>query len=220
VSGYHFYFAPIWAAAPEIFWALVTAVLVAATSIGLAVTIGLVAALTHEHGGKGTRRAVTIYVEAMRNSPSLVKMFFIYYGLPSLGLFPSPFWSGVIALALHNGGYMTEILRGGLAAVNPTQVQAARSLGMNWLDTYASIVLPQAFRLSLPSLTNVWVEMIKDTSLTSAIAVRELFYLMTSLVSSTLRSFEVLIVFAAIYLALTAAFGGAMKAIEARTPWK
>jgi ABC-type amino acid transport system permease subunit len=147
-------------------------------------------------------------------------MYFIYFGLPSLGLYPSPFWSGVIALALHNGGYMTEILRGGLAGVNVTQVQAARSLGMGWIATYRIVVLPQAIRLSLPALTNVWVEMIKDTSLTSALAVRELFYLMTALVSSTLRSFEVLIVFAAIYFMLTTLFSGAMKIVELRTRWR
>jgi len=126
----------------------------------------------------------------------------------------------VIALALHNGGYVTEIVRGGLAAVNRTEVQAAASLGFNWLDTQRSIVLPQALRYALPSLTNVGVEIIKDTSFTSALAVQELFYLMTALVSSTLRSFEILIVFAGIYFAMTTLFAVAMKLLELRTPWR
>jgi ABC-type amino acid transport system permease subunit len=156
----------------------------------------------------------------MRNSPSLVKMYFIFLGLPSLGLSPGPFWSGVIALALHNGGYVTEIVRGGLAAVNRTEVQAAASLGFGWLQTQRTIVLPQALRFSLPSLTNVWVEMIKDTSLTAALAVQELFYVMIALVDSTLRSFEILIVFAGIYFAMTTLFAATMKIIELRTPWR
>jgi len=99
-------------------------------------------------------------------------------------------------------------------------VQAAASLGFNWLDTQRSIVLPQALRYALPSLTNVGVEIIKDTSFTSALAVQELFYLMTALVSSTLRSFEILIVFAGIYFAMTTLFAVAMKLLELRTPWR
>ena len=220
MEGYYFHFAPVWAALPAIRAATGVAVMVAATSILLAFVIGTMAALAAEYGGRRTKLWVAVYVEAMRNSPSLVKMYFIFLGLPSLGLYPSPFWSGVIALALHNGGYVAEIVRGGLAAVNRTEVQAAASLGFRWSQTQRIIVLPQALRFSLPSLTNVWVEMIKDTSLTSALAVQELFYVMTALVSSTLRSFEILIVFAAIYFAMTTLFSVAMKIIELRTPWR
>ncbi|MCC7275666.1 MAG: amino acid ABC transporter permease [Alphaproteobacteria bacterium] len=217
MGDYHFHFAPLWQALPEIWEATGTAVLVAAASIVLAFVIGTSAALASEYGGRRARIAVAVYVEAMRNSPSLVKIFFIYYGLPSLGLYPSPFWSGVAALALHNGGYVTEIVRGGLAAVNRTQVQAAMSLGFGWFETQRTVVLPQALRQAIPALGNVWVEMVKDTSLTSAIAVRELFYLMTALVSATLRSFEILAVFAAIYFALTTLVAVAMKVGELRT---
>jgi polar amino acid transport system permease protein len=220
MDGYHFHFAPVWAALPDIRAAAGVAALVAATSILFAFIIGTAAALAAEYGGRRSKLWVAVYVEAMRNSPSLVKMYFIFLGLPSIGLFPSPFWSGVIALALHNGGYVAEIVRGGLAAVNRTEVQAAVSLGFGRFQTQRTIVLPQALRFSLPSLTNVWVEMIKDTSLTSALAVQELFYVMTSLVSSTLRSFEILIVFAAIYFVMTTLFAVAMKIIELRTPWR
>lgn len=217
---YFFHFAPIWAALPEIYAATGTAVLVAVTSIIGAFVIGTAAALLSVYGGRRWELAVIAYVEAMRNSPSLVKMYFIFYGLPSLGLFPSPFWSGVIALALHNGGYIAEIMRGGFAAVSRTQVQAAMSLGFSWFETQRTVVLPQAIRHSIPPLTNVWIEMIKDTSLTSALAVRELFYVMTALVSSTLRSFEVLIVFAAIYFALTTTVAVAFKIYETRVRWR
>jgi His/Glu/Gln/Arg/opine family amino acid ABC transporter permease subunit len=220
MDGYYFHFAPVWAALPDIRAAAAVAAMVAATSILLAFVIGIAAAFAAEYGGHRARFWVAVYVEAMRNSPSLVKMYFIFLGLPSLGLYPGPFWSGVIALALHNGGYVTEIVRGGLAAVNRTEVQAAASLGFGWLQTQRTIVLPQALRFSLPSLTNVWVEMIKDTSLTAALAVQELFYVMIALVDSTLRSFEILIVFAGIYFAMTTLFAATMKIIELRTPWR
>ena len=217
MGDYHFHFAPIWQALPDIYQATGTAVLVASASILLAFLIGTGAALAATYGGRRTRIAVVLYVEAMRNSPSLVKIFFIYYGLPSLGLYPTPFWSGVAALALHNGAYVTEIVRAGLASVNRTQVQAAMSLGFGWFETQRTVVLPQALRQARPALTNVWVEMVKDTSLTSAIAVQELFYLMTALASATLRSFEILIVFSAIYFALTTLVAAGMKLREMRT---
>ncbi len=217
---YFFHFAPIWAALPDIYAATATAVLVAATSIAGAFVIGTAAALVSVYGGRRSQVAVIAYVEAMRNSPSLVKMYFIFYGLPSLGLYPSPFWSGVVALALHNGAYVAEIMRGGFAAVSRTQAQAAMSLGFSWFETQRTIVLPQAIRYSIPPLTNVWIEMVKDTALTSALAVRELFYVMTALVSSTLRSFEVLIVFAAIYFALTTSVAVASRIYELRAQWR
>ncbi len=220
MDGYHFHFGPVWAALPDIGAAAVVATLVAVTSIGLAFVIGTAAALCAEYGGPKARFWVALYVEAMRNSPSLVKMYFIFFGLPTLGLFPSPFWSGVVALALHNGGYVTEIVRGGIAAVNRNEVQAAFSLGFGWFQVQRVIVLPQALRFALPALANIWVEMIKDTSLTAALAVQELFYLMTALVSSTLRSFEILIVFAGIYFAMTTLLAVAMKGVELRAPWK
>src|SRR5919202_3178394 len=102
MGGYFLYFAPIWQALPDIKAAMLTTVLVAVASISMALVIGSGLALVHEYGGRKAQIGVAIYVEAMRNSPSLVKMYFIFFGLPSLGLFPPPFWSAVIALALHN----------------------------------------------------------------------------------------------------------------------
>lgn len=218
MGDYHFHFAPVWESLPDIYRATGTAVLVAGASILLAFLIGTGAALASVYGGRRARIAVAVYVEAMRNSPSLVKIFFIYYGLPSLGFYPTPFWSGVAALALHNGAYVTELVRAGLASVNRTQVQAAMSLGFGWFETQRTVVLPQALRQARPALGNVWIEMVKDTSLTSAIAVQELFYLMTSLASSTLRSFEILIVFSAIYFALTTLLATVIKLRELRAP--
>lgn len=220
MGDYFFHFAPVWRELPAIQDALLQTILVAVTSILLASAIGTAAAIASAHGGRRWELAVVIYVETMRNSPSLVKMYFIFYGLPSLGLFPSPFWSGVIALALHNGAYVCEIMRGGLAAVNRTQEQAAMSLGFGFAQTQAIVVLPQAFRHALPPLTNTWVEIVKDTSLTSALSVRELFYVMTALVSSTLRSFEILIVFAGIYFVLTTLLATSMRVMELRAKWR
>ncbi|MEO7127492.1 MAG: amino acid ABC transporter permease [Rhodoferax sp.] len=212
-------FAPVWRAGPQIFDAMLVTLAVAGASMLLAFGIGLAGALLASNGGRAASRAVTVYVEAMRNSPSLVKLYFIFFGLPAVGLFPTPYWAGVTALAIHNGAYMTEIIKGALASVPRQQIQAARAVGMSWWQTQSTVVLPQALRSGLPPLTNTWVEMIKDTSLTSAVAVQELTFLMTSLISLTLRSVEVLLVFSGIYMTLTLGFALLSKAIERRMRW-
>jgi His/Glu/Gln/Arg/opine family amino acid ABC transporter permease subunit len=209
-------FAAVRSAGPQIVDATGVALSVAAVSMTLAFAIGLFAALVSTHLGKGADRAVSVYVESMRNSPSLVKLYFIFFGLPGIGIFPSAFWSGVLALGIHNGSYMTETIKGALASVPNTQVQAARALGMSWWQVQHIVVFPQALRTGIPALTNTWVEMIKDTSLTSAVAVQELTYLMTALISMTLRSVEMLTVFSTIYLALTLGFTLVSKLVERR----
>lgn len=219
-GGYFFHWAPVWAALPELASGALVALEVAALSILGAFVLGIAGALAARSPSRALRLAATIYVEAMRNSPSLVKMYFIFYGLPSLGLFPSPFVSGVVALALHNGAYMTEIVRGGLEAVHDTQLQGALSLGMSRWQTLRIVLLPQAVTYALPAISNNWVEIVKDTSLTSALAVRELFFVVVALLSATQRSFEILLVAGGIYLALCSVLSGALKAAEARARWR
>jgi polar amino acid transport system permease protein len=184
----------------------------------LAAALGVVFAVLSLRS-KAAERFVLVYVEAMRNSPSLVKLFFIYFGLPEIGIFLSPWLAGVLALGLHNAGYMTEALRGAIASVPRAQIAAARALGMSEVQVQRLVVLPQALRIAIPALTNTSVEMIKDTALTSAIAVQELTHLMQSLISATMRAAEFLIAFSAIYLALTASVAGLSKALEARMRW-
>jgi polar amino acid transport system permease protein len=184
----------------------------------LAAVLGVVFAVASLRS-KAAERFVLVYVEAMRNSPSLVKLFFIYFGLPEFGIFLSPWMAGVLALGLHNAGYMTEALRGAIASVPAAQVNAARALGMSEVQVQRIVVLPQALRIAVPALTNTSVEMVKDTALTSAIAVQELTHLMQSLISATMRAAEFLIAFSAIYLVLTASVAAMSKAVEARMRW-
>lgn len=218
-GGYVFYWGRVWQARWELLTGTLTTIEVALVSIALAFVIGVAGGLARGSPNRALARAATIYVEAMRNSPSLVKMYFIYFGLPSLGLYPGPFASAVLALVLHNGAYMTEIFRGGLAAVPEAEIQAARSLGMGRVLTFRTIVFPQALRRALPAFGNNWTEMVKDTSITSALSVRELFFTVTSIVSETMRSFELLAVASAIYLTLTTALAGALKVVERRAKY-
>lgn len=220
IEGYIFSWGAVWRTLPELGQGLWVTIQIAVLGILFGLMIGVLGALARTSSNRAVSWAGLIYVEAMRNSPSLVKMYFIYFGLPSFGLFPSAFASGVVALALHNGAYMTEIFRGGLLAVPRTQLEAARSLGMGpWL-TFRIVLFPQAFRNALPSFSNNWVEIVKDTSLTSTLAVRELFYVVSQSISATMRSFEFLAIAALIYLALTSVLSGAMRLVEARTKYR
>jgi His/Glu/Gln/Arg/opine family amino acid ABC transporter permease subunit len=215
-GGYVFYWGRVWQARWDLLAGTLTTVEVAVISIALAFVLGVAGGLARRSSNRALARAATVYVEAMRNSPSLVKMYFIYFGLPTIGLYPGPFTSGVVALVLHNGAYMTEIFRGGLAAVPETEIQAARSLGMGPVLIFRTIVFPQALRRALPAFGNNWTEIVKDTSITSALSVRELFFMVTTLVSETMRSFELLMVASAVYLILTTALAGALKVVERR----
>lgn len=219
-GGYIFYWGAVWRAMPELLSGLLVTIEVAILSVTIALALGVVIGFARASRKAGLSVPASLYIEAMRNSPSLVKMYFIFFGLPTLGLFPGPFIAGVIALSLHNAAYVAEIFRGGLLSVQPAQLDAARSLGMGLRLTFTTVLFPQAFRNSLPALSNNWVEIVKDTSLTSAVAVPELFYMTTKLVSQTQRGFEFLAVTAIIYLALCTVLSGALRVVEARTRYR
>lgn len=182
---------------------------VGATALGLA---GAAAMLSPR---RWLRWTATGYVELMRNSPSLVKMYFIYFGLPTLGVFPSAFWSGVAALVLHNAAYMMDVFRVAFGGLDRGQREAAQSLGLGRGLTYRKILLPQAVRRALPAAGNYWVEMVKDTSLTSALSVRELYFVFTSQIALNMRTYEFFVAAGALYLALTSGVAALARAWEA-----
>lgn len=122
------------------------------------------------------------YIEVIRGTPLMVQAFIIYYGLAQVlrpfGFSWAPlggaFTAGVISLSLNSGAYMAEIIRGGIEAIEIGQIEAARSLGLSYFKTMRKIVLPQAFRIMLPSIINQFIISLKDTSILSIIGIKEL----------------------------------------------
>ncbi len=114
------------------------------------------------------------YIEFFRGTPLLMQIMFAYYALPYIGINLSGFFAGLLALSLNSAAYIAEIFRAGIESIERGQVEASRSLGMNFLQTMRYIVLPQAFRRVTPPLTNDFIILLKDTSLLSVIAVVEL----------------------------------------------
>lgn len=156
------------------------------------------------------------YVEAVRNTPVLVQMFFIFFGSGFLGYPLSGFTSGLVALVLQNAAYMAEIYRGGIRSIPHRQAEAGVALGLTPRATFWIIVLPQALRKVIPSLSNQGVLIIKDTSLVATISVAEMTFQARLLADRTAAVFEIFFTLALFYLVLTTVFAGAMRLLEHR----
>ncbi len=144
-----------------------------------------------------------IYLNINRNTPGLFKLYFIYFGGPAIGLFPGPLLSGILAITLHNSGYMIEILRGGYLSIPRTQLEATKALGMTHWKAIHHIIFPQVFRNALPAIGNYWIDIVKQSSLASTVTVTEILYYAKSLTGEYMRPIEFLSFAGALYLSLT-----------------
>lgn len=192
---------------------------ISVVSLVLGLLFGLVAALCVLSGNLVLQWTARFYVWLIRSTPLLVQLFIIYFGLPQFGLDLSPFWSGVLALALNTGAYNAETIRGGILSVPRGQVEAARSLGMSSALTMRRIILPQALRLIIPPLGNNFVILIKDTSLVSTITLVELTLTAQRLIGSTYKPFEMYLMAALLYAVLTTGASFMLKQLESRMAW-
>ena len=172
----------------------------AAVSLLIAMVIGIAASLMGMSKNPILRAINRAFVAIIRGTPLLVQGFFIYFGITGiLGIRMTAFTAGVIALSLNAGGYMSEIFRGGIQAVDPGQTEAARSLGLSKRQTTWRIVIPQAIRICIPSVVNQWCITIKDTSIISVLGFAELTKIGQKIIARTFRSFEVWIMVGVLY---------------------
>lgn len=154
------------------------------------------------------------YVQVMRNTPLLIQMYLIYFGLSMAGIELSGFTSGLAALCLQNGAYVAEIYRGGLQAVSFRQYEAGRALGMRRLTLYRSVVLPQVIGNVIPPLTNQSISVLKDTTQVAAIAVMDIMKVTQVWVESSANTYDVFFGVAVIYLVLTSITGLGGRLLE------
>ncbi len=159
-------------------------------AILLGLAIGILGAVGRTSRFKILHIIGASYVEVFRNTPLLIQIFIIFFGLPGLGIKLSPYISGLTALVLYVGAYNTEVIRAGLEAIPKGQVEAAKSLGLTGVQTFRYVMLPQTFRISLPALGNNWVALVKNSSLVSVIGMVELTWVAYHLNALTFRSFE------------------------------
>lgn len=187
----------------------------AGLSLAIAMVIGVIAALMGLSKNVFLRSINMAFVTIIRCSPLLVQTFFIYFGVTgALGIQMSAFTAGVIALSLNAGGYLSEIFRGGIQAVDRGQTEAARSLGLSARQTTWRIVLPQAIRICLPSVVNQWCITIKDTSIICVIGLTELTRMGQQIIARTYRSFEVWIMVFILYFVVIYAITVISRIVE------
>ena len=191
-------------------------VLVSALSIVLATAIALFGALGRLSANPWINAFSSLYVSLIRGTPLIVQIFFIYYALPQVGIILPAIPTGVIALGINYGAYMTEIFRAGIQAVPRGQVEAAKALGMRDRLVFRRIVLPQAARIVTPAIGNEFIAMIKDSALVNFIGVQELFWRAEVTGSRDVRALQAFAVAAAFYWLVTIVFSFFQDKLEKR----
>lgn len=203
---YTFRFAPVFARIDQMLDGLVLTLWLTAIVIVAGLALGIAGALAARARSAWLRAAVQGYVEAIRNTPLLAQLFFIYFGLPGLGLRLDSITAGLIAFTVNLGAYTTEIVRGGIDAVPRGQVDAGTALGLTRLQVFFLIVLKPALKTMYPALASQFTLLMLSTSIISQIGVTDLFHMASLIDSATYRSFEVYAVVCGFYLALAVAF--------------
>ena len=162
------------------------------------------------------RKVLGPYVEFMRGTPLLIQLFFLYYGLPTVGINLDSLTAAYLGLGLNSGAYISEIFRGALSGVPKGQEEAAFSLGLTEIQTLIHVLLPQALRTAMPPLVNGFSAMLKDSSLISVLAITELTRIGQLVYTRTFRAFEIYLAVAIIYFVLTYSFTLLSRRLEYR----
>ena len=180
--------------------AAILTVKIGAAGILLAILIGLVCTAVQQYRIPVLRQAVSIYIEISRNTPLLIQLFFIYYGLPKLGLHTDAQACGVAGLAFLGGSYMAEAFRSGMEAVDVIQTESALSLGLGRGQTLWYVILPQALSISAPAIMANVIFLLKETSVFSAISLMDLMFTAKDLIGLYYKTTESLFLLVVFYL--------------------
>ncbi|TIN09395.1 amino acid ABC transporter permease [Mesorhizobium sp.] len=182
--------------------AAMTILLIAVTTLA-GTFLSILGAAGRRNGPLLLKRAIGVYVEIIRNTPFLVQLFFIFFGLPSIGVRLDPLLAAMLAMTLNMAAYTIEIVGAGLDAVPRGQTEAALALGLRLRQVFVKIVLPQALKVIFPALTSQIIIMMLESAVVSQIAVRELTYEADMLQARTFRAFETYFVVTMVYLSLS-----------------
>ena len=183
-----------------------------ALSTVLGFAAGTLCAIGRASGGPILKRVVGAYVEVIRNTPLLVQVFLVYFGLASLGIMVDANTAAVTALVLNVAAYTCEIVRAGIESVHKAQLEAAECLGMSTAQTYWHVIIRPAIERVYPALTSQYVLLMLASSITSQISAEELTAVANRIQSDTFRAFETYIVVGVIYLLLSFVVRGAFWA--------
>ncbi len=185
---------------PQFYAATLMTLKISFIGIVLSILLGLICSVISTYQVRVLNKIVKVYIEVSRNTPLLIQLFFLYYGLPKIGIKLDGFTCGVIGLTFLGGSYMAEAFRAGLQSVAQGQIDSARSVGLNALQVFQYVVFPQALSLSIPAIGANCLFLIKESSILSAIAVVELLFVTKDLIGMDYKTTEALFLLIMAYL--------------------
>ena len=188
---------------PDLLWGVVGTFELALGGIVLAMAIGLAGVVLRTSRVRVVRIGVMAFVEAIRNTPFLVQIFFFYFGLPKLGILLSPMATAILALGINGGAYAIEIIRGGVQSIARGQWEAGLALGLHRLLVFRLVIIKPALRAIYPALTGQFILLTLTTSICTSVSAEELTYVAQRIDSDTFRSFEVYFTATLIYLVVS-----------------
>ena len=210
---------------PELLRGYRNTIILSVVSFALAMALGAIVALTRTSEVWGLRFLSGAYIEWFRNTPLLLQLFFWFFGLPRLELpvIGRPDWfvlssweASIVGLTLYTGAYTAEALRSGLLSIDKGQTEAARSLGLNYVQTRVYVVAPQALRVAVPLLTSILSALFRNSALVSSIGLTELLRAALNVGEETFQTYEVLTLAGILYLSLTLPLAWASNRLERR----
>jgi len=209
-------FTLIWDSLPSLMHGTSISVQITLIAMVIGLSFGSILGLAETSKSRSVRFIIGTYVTLFRGTPMLIQILFVYYVLPQFGVMIAPFWAASLAIGLNSCAYISQIIRSGVNAIPKGQLEAAHTLGFSSIQTMRYIIFPQAFRISLPSLGNEMITLVKDSSLASIIGVMELSKEASIIRSRTYDAFSVLLAVSLIYLVMTGILSFCIKKYEGK----
>ena len=218
---YSFQFGAVFAARDALLAGAWLTIRLSVACMGAGLLLGTACAVAATFGGRVPAALVRGYVEVIRNTPFLIQLFIIYFGLASVGIRLPPVPAAVVGFGLNGGAYLAEVFRAGIEAVNRGQSEAAFALGLRPGRTMSLIVLPQALRVIIPPLISQYLNLMKNSSLAIAVGYMDLRgTLGGTTLNQTGREMECMVLLMGVYLILSLIISGGMNVLNARVSLK
>lgn len=198
-------FSVVFAQWPQLLNGLLLTVLLTLLAAVFGTTLGIACGVIRSKGPRWARWLIGLYVELIRNTPFIIQLFFIFFGLPGLGLKMTALTAAILANVINLGAYVSEIARSGIEATPNGQIEAAESLALDRWQIFTRVILPPALKRVWPALVGQMVIIMLGSAVCSQISTEELSYAANQIASTSFRNFETYIVVAGLYLLLSIA---------------
>ncbi|MEN5178322.1 amino acid ABC transporter permease [Comamonas testosteroni] len=211
--NYTFQFDQVLAAWPQLLQGTWVTIQLSFLAMAIGLAVAIVCAWGKTSGPAALRFVINAYIELIRNTPFLVQLFFFFFALPAIGLRWSPQTAALVAMVVNLGAYATEIIRAGIESIPKGQIEAGLALDLKRWEIFRFVILKPALKTIYPALTSQFILLMLSSAVVSVISADDLTSVAANIQSETFRSFEVYIVVAIIYLALSLAFNLLFKLI-------